>query len=786
VGYRTTHTAAGDVGKEAARMIPLDLVITSDTDGQRHDLRLIVHDPSTSVRDLATSLGLGPDLVIDGRTVRGDTLLRASGIGLGSVVAGAPNARPVSPVGRVVVHQIGGLSAGGSLHLGVGRYALGAAGPSRGDLRFGAAGSPRLVLTVHDHGRCDVSPGAGEVLVDGVRLARTMAITDEVIDVDGAMFRITPAHAPLARRRADQRGEIGIERLRRPAPVSLDSVRVELPPLPKGRRKLKSDVQEAINRDLSAARDAAIGRVRASQPDLAELRARVGEQSPTVWERHRGDPDELRLTALYGDRTWNPVDPATAAHDKVASLVHLAGRLSAVPLFLDLASVNDLDVVGPRHAVTAVVRRLIIEAATLYGPDLVRVSVASRHLSAWDFVKWLPHSVVPAAHHEVVIVDGVEAPPPTGTNQRHIITVREDADGSVGARLEVDAIGNCTYFDDTADRSVGGTAIGITDSFAIQMARDLAPIRFTERRAGPPMYVTLSDVLELDDPIRRSDAILARWHVTSTATVPFVPLGRAEAGLVELGFTERSNVLVAGGHRSGLSTTLQTITAAIAATLSPSMARIILVDASGDATFDPLRSLPHVQHVSDDQHHHPDDAFRLAVTPFTGHTFIIIDEATLFIAGYEPAAERLAELAARPNVHVIAGSRRPATLLSGAMHESFDARIVLDHHADDTPMLLGITADRRSLAMRPGLAWISRDHDSPVAVQIAAADTDPGTARHALEVLPFALVGRRLPSVRAEAFGPLVIATNEAARRGGWGANVAAAHAALQPDQPPR
>ena len=747
-------------------MIPMELVITCDNGTRRDDLRVLIHDPTTSVRDLANALGLGPDLMIDGRTVRGDTVLRASGIGHGSLVADAPTDRTISPVGTVVLHQIGGLAAGGSVPLVPGRYALGAAGPARGDLRFGAAGSPRLVITVHDHGRCVLAPGAGEVLVDGVRLARPLTITDEVIDVDGALFRVTPAHAPLARRRADQRGEIGIDRLRRPEPMSLDSVRVELPELPKRRRKLKADMHTAITNELSSARGIAMDRLRAAQPDLAELRARVGEQSPTVWERHRGDPDELRLTALYGDRTWNPVDPATPAHELVASLVHQAGRLPAVPHFIDLVAINDIDVVGPRHATTAVVRRLIIEAATLYGPDLVRITVASRHLSAWDFVKWLPHSVVPAAHHELVLVDGVDVPPPAGTNSRHVICLREHA-SPVGARLDIDAAGHATYSDGSSDVTVSGTAVGITDSYAIQMARDLAPIRFSERRAGPPMHVTLSDVLELDDPIRRSDAILGRWQVTSTAPVPFVPIGRAENGLVELGFTERSNVLVAGGHSSGLSTTLQTITTAIAATLSPSTARIILVDASGDDTFQPLRSLPHVEHLGDTDTD-PQHALTVAGEPFSGHTFIVIDEATLFIAGYGHAAEQLAELAARPNVHVIAGTRRPATLLSGAMHDSFDARIVLDHHADDTPILLGAGADRRSLAMRPGLAWITRNDDTPVAVQIAAADSDPGTARHPVELLPFTLVGRRSPSVHAEAFQPLVDATAEAARRGGW------------------
>jgi hypothetical protein len=754
-------------------MIPIEIRVTRHVDGASDDFSVVVTDSTTTVRDLASVLGLPADVRIDRRTVRGDSQLLASGIGQGSIIEPIDaDVRPARP-GIVTLHQIAGLSAGGCLMLDPGRYAIGSVGPSRADLRFGSAGSPRFILTVHDHGRCELTNGSGEpILIDGSRVGSPAAVTSQIIDADGALFRLTPAAAGLARRRSDHRGEITIDHHPRAEKPTLEQLRIALPASAvstKRRDRLKREEREQLAEELEAGRRAAMSLLRSNQPDIAELRARVSEQAPSLWERRDNDHDLLRVTMLIGDTAWSPIDSATAPNDSAVGVVHAAERLAAVPLDVSLPDVVDLDIVGPRHAALAVARRLVLEVAALHGPDIVRIVVASDHLRAWDFVKWLPHLNVDAAKHEIVFLDGGSLPPLASGRRRHVIAIRSD-ETPAGARLVVDSQGHATFNDGTGHGTSTGTAVGISEELAAEMARDLSPLRFADRTVGPPRAAAVSDILELDDPVRRSDAILARWNLGSTSPVAFIPIGKTREGLVEIGFPEGSHLLIAGSASSGRSTALQTLTLAIAATCSPGIARMVLIDGAAESTFRQLADLPQVVALSDGLD--PDAtlaALRIALLPFEGTTYVLVDDATA-LAADATAAKLLVDIADRPRTHLVAASRRGSSLLSGALRAAFDTRIVLDTDLDEEPMLLDrVQPDMRAaVGLRPGLAWLLRRTDLPIVVQLAAIDTQPGLTPNAVDARPFDLVSSAARLSRPDALTPFVAAVVEAARRGGW------------------
>jgi FtsK/SpoIIIE family len=755
-------------------MIPVEIRITRRHDGASDDFSIVVTDSTTTVRDLATVLGLSADIRIDQRTVRGDTQLMASGIGQGSIVESFDrDVRPSRP-GVVTLHQIAGLNAGGSISLDAGRYAIGSVGPARSELRLGSAGSPRFILLVHDHGGCELTPGSGEpILIDGIRLGQSTVVTTQVIDADGALFRITPGSAGLARRRSDHRGEVAIDHHGREHSPSIDELQVTLPSaaLAHGKRsRMSAEERQQLAEELEAAKRAAMMVLRAAQPDVAELRARVAEQAATVWERQRNEPDLLRLTMLMGDRTWSPVASGSPANETATGLVHAAERLAAVPIDVSLDDVIDLDIVGARHATLAVARRLLIETASLHGPDVVRISVASDHVRAWDFLKWLPHLNADAATHEIVVLDGGALPPLVSGRRRHVLALRAD-EHRAGARLVVEANGRAIFDDGTGRGSSVGTAVGISETVAAEMARDLAPLRFVERDSGPPRASAISDILELDDPVRRSDAVLARWNLSANAPVAFIPIGRTRDGLVEVGFSEGSHLLIAGAASSGRSTALQTLAFAIASTCSPASTRMILIDAGAEATFSELATLPQVAVATDGLDTDAAlKALRSATESYVGTTFVLIDDATTLLAADPEAAKLLVELAYRPQTHLVVASRRGSSVLTGELRNTFDTRLVLDADVDQEPVLLERIAPsvRAAVGLRPGLAWLIRRHDDPLLVQLAAIDAQPGLSRHAVEARPFGLVSSASRLSRPDALAPFIAAVNEAARRGGW------------------
>ncbi|GLZ40612.1 FtsK/SpoIIIE domain-containing protein [Actinokineospora sp. NBRC 105648] len=152
---------------------------------------------------------------------------------------------------------------------------------------------------------------------------------------------------------------------------------------------------------------------RAQQPDPAWLLrvAGVGASGPAsaLWLRRRADADFLDLrvglvhrrarVVLRSASGTAPTEPPTA-HD--------------VPLSVDLAAAGVLGLAGPRAAMLAVVRALLIQATVLHAPTDLGVVVITGRDSAteWEWATWLPHTRPASAAfdcHRMVGTDAVQA-----------------------------------------------------------------------------------------------------------------------------------------------------------------------------------------------------------------------------------------------------------------------------------------------------------------------------------------------------------------------------------------
>jgi len=147
---------------------------------------------------------------------------------------------------------------------------------------------------------------------------------------------------------------------------------------------------------LAKAQDAEIEALRASGPDAADLRRRVMDLEPTLWERRPGDDDFLRLRLGVADQA-SAAEVEMAAGGDEAARAEAEERLSAgrtLPSVPVLVDARGLAVVGPRAEVAAVGRWLAVQVATLHSAAEVAFAAALAPDGAddWEWLKWLPHT----------------------------------------------------------------------------------------------------------------------------------------------------------------------------------------------------------------------------------------------------------------------------------------------------------------------------------------------------------------------------------------------------------
>ncbi|GAB1643513.1 type VII secretion protein EccC [Krasilnikovia sp. MM14-A1259] len=405
-------------------------------------------------------------------------------------------------------------------------------------------------------------------------------------------------------------------------------------------------------------------------PDPARLWSTVA--SHRLWERRPADPDFGVVRLAVGPQTLATplVPPVTRPLEDLEPMT--AGALRR---FLDAYSVvPDLPVAvslrgfarvflrghgpGAEADTRAVTRAVLIQLATFHAPNdlIVAVCAGPHRRAAWEWVKWLPHSLHPARSDalgpirlvtgsgpelETMLADVLGSRPrfdPSGGSAAfpHVVIVLDGADlkGAAGLDdgtdgvtvldldrqpprrldrsqlvLEVRTAAGArpelhTYAMDTA--ADVGTPDGLTEEQAEAVARRLAPLRLAavaKSPDAPPAAGTgLADLLGIGDPV--AFGVAQGWRPRPHRDRLRVPIGTgADGSPVELDLKESAqdgmgpHGLLIGATGSGKSELLRTLVLALAATHSSESLNFVLVDFKGGATFASLDRLPHTAAV---------------------------------------------------------------------------------------------------------------------------------------------------------------------------------------------
>ena len=370
----------------------------------------------------------------------------------------------------------------------------------------------------------------------------------------------------------------------------------------------------------------------AALPALAAQRSRV-------WERTVGAPRFLQVRCGVAAR---PSDLEVLAHedsdaaraDPVA--VAAAQRLLVVhrtqpdlPVTVDLAAQDRLEVVGPPDQARAVVRALVCSAAAFHPPAALAVAVLAEPaaLAHWDWVKWLPHAHSPHPPDAIgprrLVGASVQELRPLLPSHAHLLVVLDDGGRHDRAALELPGTGVTLLrvrASDPADPADPANRVRLvlgTDPVGVEPDRcDLASAEALARRLLP---LGTAGGERPGDPVRRGPADFSTllgagdlrvldpaisWRPRPERDRLRVPIGTGEdGGVVHLDLKESArrgmgpHGLVIGATGSGKSELLRTLVLGLGTTHSPAELNLVLIDFKGGATFAGLASMPHVSAV---------------------------------------------------------------------------------------------------------------------------------------------------------------------------------------------
>ena len=327
------------------------------------------------------------------------------------------------------------------------------------------------------------------------------------------------------------------------------------------------------------------------------------------------------------------------------------------PITIELGSCGQTSVVGRPDARRALLVQALAQLVALHGPNDVQLAIvrADRTASAWDWVKWLPHTQEPAlldgdvparrvassvhamaemleteletrldrrararggehvqASHLVVVVDGDGlptgqhlSPPDTtvgwaelGVHVISLVDVPNQEPETVDLRLEIDDHGTVR----SSTRSAVFRLDVLPPGAEVAIARQVSAMRLTLDEAGEDGLTTtvgLPEILGVDDPARLS--LQRTWRPRALRDLLRVPIGVGSNGQsVALDLKESAHGgmgphgLVVGATGSGKSEMLRTLVSSLVIGHGPDRLALMLVDFKGGATFAPLEGIPHL------------------------------------------------------------------------------------------------------------------------------------------------------------------------------------------------
>jgi S-DNA-T family DNA segregation ATPase FtsK/SpoIIIE len=405
-----------------------------------------------------------------------------------------------------------------------------------------------------------------------------------------------------------------------------------------------------VARDLAAAGLAEQARRRLLLPDAAEVARRALDRSKLLWARRPGADDFATVRLGTGSLPWDPPTSGGPARGVTRSL--LAGsRLEDVPIGASLGAAAMIGLAGPRPAVVALARSLVLQTAVHHGPADARIAVAGGPTTAdqWRWTAWLPHARWTGGDSTASLLA-------SGTDEVHALVaalaaLRDDRltvlvvddpgllSGRRSALAGVVAAGRpvavvvlapspamlpagCTtvvVVDEhgwasaprlDGDGTGGFLTAGLVERTARRCAMALATLGDPEAEdegADLPGQVRLLDLVDL--PELTASALADRWGSglrsgLRLATPIGVRAGERAADppcpLVLDLVADGPHALVAGTTGSGKSELLRSLVAGLASSLPPDQVTFLLVDYKGGAAFAECRGLPHVLGVITD------------------------------------------------------------------------------------------------------------------------------------------------------------------------------------------
>jgi len=401
-------------------------------------------------------------------------------------------------------------------------------------------------------------------------------------------------------------------------------------------------------------------------PDVSSLQSIVF--GTRLWERRSSDPDFVAIRVGLGPRRLavtivppetkpiEDLEPVSAA--ALRRFVRTHRTVPDLPAAMLLTSFGRLVLTGDRTATRGLARAMVAQATALHSPDDVMVAVCAGGQGAaeWDWVKWLPHALAPAAYdavgqvrfmsddlltieemlgellsgrprfgtgdgvatpHVVVVIDGGRVPMEAqlaGGLVKGVTVI--DLDASVPAEPGVGAatidLREHGFAMVRRDRAGGETRteLGAPDSLSIVeaevLARRMSALRVSTATAEPTDALTsdlsLPDLLRIGDP--RTIDTGVTWRPRAPRDRLRVPIGVGANGQpVDLDIKESAqggmgpHGLVIGATGSGKSELLRTLVLGLALTHSSEILNFVLVDFKGGATFASLDVLPHTSAI---------------------------------------------------------------------------------------------------------------------------------------------------------------------------------------------